>query len=611
MLLLTALCALTCAAQLPVLARARTTELPATISIVHVNDIHAHLDEFDEYGTDCDTARRALERLPQDHGDSDKPAKSAGLLCQGGYARIAHAIAQIRERYPGEVLLLNAGDEAQGTMFYTYYKGEVGAKVLNALDFDALTVGNHEFDDGSAHFTQYLRNLTAPVVGANVVHAAGGSLWEGLVRYHLVERLGVAVIGLVTQDTQKLSSPGKEVAFLDPEAVVQDLVDEVRGKGYKRVILLTHIGYGLDQQIARATNGVSAIVGGHSHTFLGDVPGSEGPYPTIVQDANGFDVPVVTTGKWGFNLGHLRVTFDADGHVEHHEAKMLSLSNNLRQDHKLQQQIKAWKLPFLEFAREVVGRAAGPFSQTACQVTECSVGNLVAEAMYDAHSNADVALMNAGGLRAGIPKGNITRGGVLTVLPFSSRLVDLQFSGYKLQQILEGIVSWQNVVTDHDITSFVQVAGVRITYKSSRPKGKRIERIDIRDRRTGSFAALESENNYTVCTLDFMAEGGDFWWPEVPDYERAETVDDALIKYLAKLPDNLAIPVLDGRIKDTTLVVGHVKQHAEHILHWYERIVFAVMSLFGPFGYTDAHATQLVDRFSAGLLGHFEGGDFR
>ena len=599
----TALCALLAGSLRGILAHDRA--VPDTISILHVNDVHAHLDEFNEYGTECSAAqtqprdrrRRAVEAPDPNLATRDAP-------CQGGYARIKAAVDAARRRFPNETLLLNAGDEAQGTMYYTYYKGSVTADLLNQLDFDAHTSGNHEWDDGALHFGSYIHNLTAPVVCANVRSQKPG-VTEDLLKYTLVERLGVAVIGFVTPDTRETSSPGPDVSFVEPIELAQSLVNEVRELGYRRVILLTHIGYDRDQELVRKLRGVSVVVGGHSHTFLGDLPHSSGPYPTFVRDLDGHDVPIVTAGKWGYMLGHLRVKFDEQGRARHTENHLVRLTSDQPQDADWVKQIKAWRRPFDEFAREVVGRARKAFSQLVCQVTECSIGNLVAEAMLAAHPHTDLAIVNAGGLRAGIPRGNITRSTVLTVLPFSSRLVDLELSGEALAKTIEGIVSWRNQDTGHETTSFMQIAGMRVVYHSSKPRGQRLQDLSIRNA-TGGFELVELTRRYKVCTLDFMAKGGDFWWSEKQDFVAGETVDEALIDYLKSQPRGVT-PVLDRRIRDLS-ASGKVKQHAEGFLWLLEKLVFGIVALLGP---GDSAGSKVFDLLASTVLLQFEGGDFR
>ncbi|CCG84644.1 protein of unknown function [Taphrina deformans PYCC 5710] len=564
--------------------------VPSTLSIIHVNDVHSHIDEFNKYGTDC---------VP-----SSLLNTATGPGCGGGYARIKATVDKLQSEHPHN-LLLNAGDEFQGTMFYTYYKGEKTAEIVNEMKFDAATIGNHEFDDGPEHLASYLRNLTVPIVCANV-NTSIKELSSQLIPYTIIERYQVGIIGVVTPETSSVSSPGEDVDFIEPIDLMQDLIDDLHSQGIKRIIALTHIGYGADIQLVQQTKGLSLVVGGHSHTFLGDVPGSEGPYPTVVQDLDGVDVPIVTNGKWGYNLGHLQVTFNDAGRVEVYSGQPIQLlAKDVKQDRKLQEQILAWKKPFLDFANEVVGFAKGSFAQMTCQITECSIGNLVADAMLAAHPQADLALVNAGGLRAGLVRGNITRGQVLTVLPFGSTLVDVSFTGQELWSVMEGIVSWENQETGHEITSFAQVSGIRLHYDSTRPRGSRMSSIHIASGGDGRYRDIDLLRNYTVCTLDFMVSGGDFWWPEKKGFTQTQKVDEVLVKYLHARP--AVTPHLDGRIRDASFK-GRVKAHAETILSNFQRVVELFLVCFGDF---ESAGMKLFEWIVLRFLDSFEGGQFR
>lgn len=549
-------------------------EPPNKLSIIHVNDVHSHIDEFNQYGTDCKSS--VITPNPQ------------STECGGGYARIKTEVDKIRQQYPDH-LLLNAGDEFQGTMFYTYYKGEKTAELLNQMKFHAATIGNHEFDDGPEHLAAYLQNLTMPIVCANI-NTSIHELSSRLVSYTISQQYQVGIIGMITPETSSVSSPGDDVEFVEPLLLMQDLIDELHEQGIYRIIALTHIGFGADMELARRTRGISLIVGGHSHTFLGEVPWSEGSYPTVVQDLDGINVPIITNGKWGFNLGHLQVEFDDGGRVKAYSGQPIQLKEDqVQQDTSFEKQIISWKQPFLDFASEVVGYAQRPFVQRTCQITECSVGNLVADAMLAAHPHADVSLVNAGGLRAGISSGNITRGEILTVLPFGSTLVDLVFTGQELWDILEGIVSWQNKETKHEITSFAQVSGLRLIYDGSKPRLSRMSSISIFSHETESFESLIPTKNYTVCTLDFMVSGGDFWWPEKRGFTQTEKVDDVLVTYLGKM--KVVKPLLDKRIRDISLK-GKIKAHAENAFTILEKLVDLWLACFGEFG---EHSMKVIE----------------
>ncbi|KAI1493308.1 5'-nucleotidase [Biscogniauxia mediterranea] len=498
------------------------------ISFYHVNDVHAHLDQFSSSGTDCTNPSRG---------------------CYGGYARIKTVIEDTRPEHP-DSLWLNVGDEFQGTLFYTFYGGEKIAETLNQLEFDAMTLGNHEFDGGDDQLGDFLQNLTFPVVSANVVsdHA---KLNSTIKPYHVFEAYGLAVIGVTTEATPDISSPGKGTRFTDVVAAVQGAVDEIRATtNVTRIAAITHIGYAEDQRLARETTGLHLIMGGHSHTLLGDMDGAEGPYPTIATNADGDEVFIVTAYRWGEYLGYIDVTYDADGQILAYHGGPVHLTNTTAQDPDLQAQIDAWRVPFEEFAAEEVGESNIVLDQSTCQRQECTLGDLVADAILqyrlDAGSPVAFSLINAGGIRASIDAGPITRGEVLTSFPFGNAVVEVSYTGAQLTRIFEGLVSGTSQFDDGGgaVTSFFQVSrGVAVEYDPGRAPGARLVRLAV----GGADVAPDSEETFTVATIDFLTGGGDNILPPVDDdVVLLDTVDEVLVRYIQQVS-----PVdfqLDGRI---------------------------------------------------------------
>lgn len=327
------------------------------MSFYHINDVHAHLDEFRSSGTDCAD--------PEDG-------------CYGGYARVKTVVDQTRPDHP-DSLFLNAGDEFQGTMFYSFYKGEKIAETINQLGFDGMTIGNHEFDDGDDTLGDFLGNLTFPIVSANIV-SDNEKLNSTIKPYHIYDEYQLAVIGVTTETTKSISSPGAGTNFLNVVDSVQAAVDEIKSTtNITRIVALTHIGYEEDLALAKNTTGIHLIMGGHSHTKLSDDEDAEGPYPTIVENLDGEEVFVVTAWRWGEFLGYIDVTFDDDGKILEYHGAPIHLTNATEQDTELQAQIEEWRGPFEEFAAEVVGETNTELDQSNCQEQECYLGDVMCE----------------------------------------------------------------------------------------------------------------------------------------------------------------------------------------------------------------------------------------
>lgn len=486
------------------------------ISFYHINDVHAHLDQFSSSGTDC-----------------TNPAKG----CYGGYSRVKTIINETRPSHK-DSLVLNCGDEFQGTMFFSYYGGEKIAETLNQIGFDGMTLGNHEWDKGDEVLGQFLENLTFPIISANVF-SDNARLNRTIKPYHIYEEYDLAIIGVTTETVPSISSPGPGTKFTDAIQAVQDTIDHIRSTtSIKRIAAITHIGYDEDQRLAKETTGLYLIMGGHSHTPLGDFPGAVGPYPTIVKNKDGDEVFIVTAYRWGEYLGYIDVTYDADGKILEYHGGPIHLTNTTKQDEDLQKQIDAWRVPFEEYSKQVVGTSNVVLEQSTCQSKECTFGDFICDAMLDYRLNASTdglapsfALTNSGGIRASIDVGPITRGEVLTAFPFGNAVVEITLTGQQLWDVLAGIVARVNKANGKAVTSFLQVSrGIKIEYQPTNSP----------DNGVGTLAAvtiggekLDLTKEYKVVTIDFVAGGGDNFFAEaISNLVVLDTLDEVLVNYI-------------------------------------------------------------------------------
>lgn len=496
------------------------------MSFFHINDVHAHLDEFRSSGTDC-----------------EDPSKG----CYGGYARIKTIIDERRPNV-GDSLFLNNGDEFQGTLYYTYYGPEKLAETVNQLGFDGMTLGNHEFDGGDDELGSYLQNVTFPIISANI-QSDHPVLNETIKPYHIYEEYDLAVIGATTPETPGISSPGEGTIFTDVVEAVQRAIDEIRETtNITRIAALTHIGYEEDQKLAEETTGLYLIMGGHSHTPLGDFEDAEGPYPTIVENKDGEEVFIVTAYRWGEYLGYIDVLYDEEGKILEYHGGPIHVTNSTEQDPDLQAQIEEWAEPFEEFAAEVLGVSDVELDQSSCQESECTLGNFMTDAMLAYRKNnsdeVDFAIINAGGIRATIDEGDITRGEVLTSFPFGNSIVELTLTGQEIWDVLEGIVSGVNQENGEEVTSFFQVSrGIVVDYNPDGETGSKLVSVEINEE------PLDAEKEYTVVTLDFLAGGGDNFFQPTTDFISLDTQDEVLVMYIeSQSPVDISI---EGRIVES------------------------------------------------------------
>lgn len=489
-----------------------------------MNDVHAHLDEFSSSGTDCTRPERG---------------------CYGGYARIKHVIDTERPKY-NDSLFINAGDEFQGTLFYTYYGGEKIAETINQLGFDAMTLGNHEFDGGDQELAEFVQNITFPIISANV-HSENPVLNKTIKPYHIFQDKGLALIGITSEDTAQLSSPDETTTFSSEIEAVQNAIDEIKATtNITRIAAVTHIGYDKDQKLAEGTTGLQLIMGGHSHTLLGDMEDAQGKYPTIAKNKDGDEVFIVQARRWGEYLGYIDVTYDPEGKILAYHGAPIHLTNTTEQDANLQAQIDEWRGPFEEFAAEVLGESKVELDQTTCQQQECLLGDFISDAMLDYRKknapDAHFAITNAGGIRATIDEGEITRGEVLTSFPFGNAVVELEMSGEELWEALEGIMTGVSPRNGEEVTSFLQVSeGIKIQYNPENANFTKLVSVKINDEE------LKNSTTYKVVTIDFLATGGDNFFEPREEFATLDTLDQVLVDYIkAQTPVDIE---LDGRIE--------------------------------------------------------------
>lgn len=479
--------------------------------------MHAHLDQYTREGADC---------------------TDPGRGCFGGYARIKTKVDELRGKYPDH-LWLNAGDEFQGTLFYTFYGGDKIAETINRLRFDAMTLGNHEWDGGDDKLGRFLKKLTFPVVSCNV-KSTNKDLNETIKNYHVFEKHDLAVIGATTETTPSIANVGRGTTFLDPIPEIQKAIYQIRNTTkVKRIVALTHLGYEVDQKLAEQTEGLSLIIGGHSHTLLGDMEKAEGKYPTIVKDKSGHEVFVVTSYRWGEYLGSIELTFDKDGKALSYRGAPIHMDNTTALDEDLQKNITAWRGPFEKFAAEVIGSTEKALDQTACQEDDCLLGQVTTDAMLEyaqnqtnapgAHGNKpDFAMINAGAIRATIGRGNITRGQVTTSFPFGNAVTQLRYSGSDVRKILEGCVSHVSQFNQKKTLSWFQVSkNIVIEYDPSRDAGSRLAKVTVGGR------ALDDNAEYNVVTIDFVAGGGDNLLKPVREFISLESLDQVLVSFIS------------------------------------------------------------------------------
>ena len=508
-----------------------------TLNILHINDWHSRIESINKFDSTCSA---------EDEGKGE---------CFGGAARLMSLIEMRRKALEGQnVLLLSAGDNFQGSLFFTTYKGDVEADYLNLMKFDAVAVGNHEFDNGEDGLAAFLDKVQFPVIGSNIHASAKSRLGDRVKPYAIFEVGGqkIAVIGAVTTETPQISSPGPEVTIDDDVAAITKAVDEVTKQGVNKIIALTHIGYVRERDVIAKIPGIDVVVGGHSHSLLSKTdPKAEGPYPTMVDNPDGYKVPVVQAASYSKYLGDLVVTFDDNGVVKEAKGDPILIDKSVPQDEAVLARIKELGAPIEELKAKQIGETAGPIdgSRDNCRVRECEMGDLVADAILDRvkDQGITIAVQNGGGLRASIDAGPVTMGEVLTVLPFQNTLATFQLKGADILASLEHGVSG----IEEGKGQFPQVAGLKYSFdKSAAPNAGRIKSVEVME--DGTWKPIDPETVYGVVTNNFMRKGGDgytlFATNAENAYDYGPNLETVVADYLGT--NQPYTPKLDDRITE-------------------------------------------------------------
>ena len=496
------------------------------LTILHTNDFHDRFEPISKYDGPCSA--------------EDNTAGE----CFGGSARLVTALAEARTRSNNSILV-DGGDQFQGTLFYTYYKGVMTAEFMNKLGYDAMTVGNHEFDDGPEVLKGFVEAVKFPVLMSNADISLEPLLKDKILKSTVIERGGekIGLIGLTPHDTPELASPGKNINFLDPIESVQSEVDKLTEAGVNKIIVLSNSGMVVDKAVAEGTTGVDVIVGGHDNTYLSNTDDkAAGPYPVMVGKT-----AIVQAYAYGKFLGELNVTFDDAGEITEAKGNPIIMDNQVVEDQPTVARIVELGQPLEEIRSKVVAETAAAIdgNRDVCRQVECTMGTLVADAQLDRVKDQGViiSLVNSGGLRASIDAGEVTMGEVLTVLPFQNTLSTFEVDGKVLKEALENGVSQY----EEKAGRFLQVAGMKYTFDPSLPVGSRITDVQIAE--GDGFVPLDPEKSYLAVANNYVRQGGDGFAMFVDAknaYDYGPDLADVVADFIVK--NSPYEPYVDGRV---------------------------------------------------------------
>lgn len=531
------------------------------LNIAHINDHHSQLDAN-----------------PSGSPVELKLDGVATQVDQGGFARQTAMFKSLAGSK--NLLKIHAGDAITGTLYHTFFKGAADAAMMNTICFDAFIPGNHEFDDGDSVFKGFLDELAkgsckTSTLSANIVPAAGSPLAgngsSAYLKPYLIKEIDgvkVGIIGItVAGKTMNSSRPLSSTVFNDETTSAQKAIDELKALGIRHIVAVTHLGYAEDKALAARLTDVDVIIGGDSHSLLGDFSSvgltSSGNYPTVVSNKSGETVCIGQAWEYAKATGLLNVQFNEAGAVKSCSGKAtLLIGDNFKRkdsagvwqavsdtvrsslmtklaakesvvavltpDASAAAILKTYSDQLAGEKAKVIGtateslclvRVPGESTNRSAGVTGCEAANtlargsdaaqVVAEAFLSASRRADFSLQNAGGVRVPVNAGSLSMNTAFTLLPFTNVLVELDIKGAEVVAALEdGVDSF--ILSPASATgSYPYAAGLRWDLDMSKAKGQRFSNVQLRNKTTGAWTALDLTKTYVLVTNDFLGDGKD------------------------------------------------------------------------------------------------------
>lgn len=514
------------------------------LSIIHFNDFHARFEEIN------------AANLPCREGDK----------CSGGFARLKTVVDKLKANRKNSIVL-DAGDNYQGTFWYSAMRYNVTAHFLNLLPTDATVLGNHEFAHRVEGLVPLLRMLKSPVVVSNIDDRLEPSMQGLFKKSHIVERSGrkIGIIGVILRETSDIANTD-DLRFTDEVVAIRNEATRVRQAGANIIVVLSHCGLTRDREIASETGDfVDVIVGGHSHSFLystrGDeLPGPDKPedtYPIVVTPKSHSNRKVLIVQAYAFAkyVGDLTVYFNAAGHVRYYQGNPWYLSRDIEEDPVIVQELVPWREEADRQGRRVIGSSLVNLTNARCRHEECAVGSFAADAFVHETQlkfpdvQVFASIIQAGGLRSSFPQGDITYGDVVTFMPFENTLDILQLRGDVLIDVFEHSVARSWSEEEFYGWSTLQVSGFRLTFNTSKPVGGRLQTIQIKADSSGEFENINLHKRYSVIIPSFLSSGGDGFTMIKPSREsrRVGLLDTAIMERFIARNSPISFEA-DGRI---------------------------------------------------------------
>lgn len=495
---------------------ATTTALADNLVILHTNDTHSMMD-------------------PDAQG-------------RGGFLQRQAIIDSVRSKEKN-VILVDAGDMVQGTLYFSYFNGDVEYPLFNMAGYDIRVLGNHEFDNGLDEIAKYYKKSTSANLSAN--YDFDNTPVKGLFKPYVIKKVGnkkIGFIGLNVDPNSLIIKRNYEgMKFSDPIKVGVETARFLKEKkGCDLVVAVTHIGADKeegkvnDYDLAGQSSDIDIIIGAHSHTTI--FPGKEGEHPGIAKNINGRPVLVGQAGKYGKYLGYIKIDLDKlkNGTAEDYDYRLIPVTDRF-DDSKINQKMKAFITPYKHVVDSVNNHVlAQSLQDLDSEDPQGGYANwnadffrLYSQEKIDSMRNAgtnipnvDFALANIGGIRQNMPKGDVTEGLMLASFPFTNHIVVARIKGQDFIDAMKVAAKIGGEPVSNEL---------RITYDQD----SNLVNVVLNGK------PMDPDKDYIMATNDYLQWGNDYYITLANSellWTDKEYVSGPLIRYIARQGD-LGLPI--------------------------------------------------------------------
>ncbi len=443
------------------------------------------------------------------------------------------------------VILVDAGDMVQGTLYFKYFNGDVEFPLFNMMDYDIRILGNHEFDNGIEELARHWKGVKGARLSAN--YDFKGTPAEGLFEPYIIKRVGKRKIGFmgINIDPESLIQTDKYGAMKYRDAIkTANKTAEYlkKKKNCDLVVAVTHIGYNeldkiSDVKLAEQSRYIDIIIGGHSHTFVD--PKNKNSVPCWINNANDKPVLVTQTGKYGKNVGYIKIDLDD---LDDHDYKydLIPVTDRFpenKYDKRMLKFMKPYKAVVDSINSNIIGKSlvdmpnglkTGAYDNWTADMAFDMAKSIASTKMEagEKFPEIDMAIMNVGGIRQPMSKGDITEGQILSTFPFSNKLNIVNIKGNDIIEAMRTAARKGGEAISRN---------VRVVADS---KGE-LKNVII------NGEAMNPDKLYTVATIDYLAEGNDDLRSLANNtvvWKSPEEISAMVLKYIKNL-NSLGMPV--------------------------------------------------------------------